>query len=94
MREWGRWVIVPLALLFLVSLVSAQESELALSWFTVDGGGGISSDAARYSLVGTVGQPDAHAMVGVGYALSGGFHAVDGGVIALAHAVYLPLILR
>ncbi len=87
-------LIACLAVLLIVSLVSAQESELTVGWFTIDGGGGLSTDGGQYTLLGTIGQPDAGTVVSDGYALSGGFHAVDGGGIAFTHAVYLPLILR
>jgi hypothetical protein len=49
-----------------------------LSWSTIDGGGGTSSDIGGiYSLAGTIGQPDAgsHGDVGDTYDLDGGFWA-------------------
>ena len=44
----------------------------AVHWFTVDGGGGVSSGDG-YSLRGTIGQADAGAMSGGGFSLTGGF---------------------
>ena len=43
-----------------------------LSWFTVDGGGGMSTGGG-FTLSGTIGQPDAGVMTGGGFTLSGGF---------------------
>ena len=43
-----------------------------ISWYTVDGGGGVSS-SEQYSLTGTVGQPDAGYSAGGQYELPGGF---------------------
>jgi hypothetical protein len=46
--------------------------DFAVTRFTVDGGGGTSSDGP-YLLSGSIGQPDAGQMAGGAYALSGGF---------------------
>lgn len=43
-----------------------------LSWFSVDGGGGIATGGV-YRLVGTIGQPDAGRSTGGIYTLRGGF---------------------
>jgi len=43
-----------------------------LSWRTIDGGGGTSS-GGTYTLMGTIGQPDAGVMAGGDYELLGGF---------------------
>jgi len=50
----------------------AQGTGYDISWFTVDGGGGLSGDGS-YALTGTVGQPDAGALTGDVYTLAGGF---------------------
>jgi hypothetical protein len=49
--------------------------EFDLSWNTIDGGGGTSTDiASGFELSGTIGQPDAGGpMVGGGFELVGGF---------------------
>ena len=44
----------------------------SLDWFTVDGGGGTSTGGV-YSVSGTIGQPDAGAMSGGNFLLTGGF---------------------
>ena len=46
-----------------------------LSWSTIDGGGGTTSTGGPYSMGGTIGQPDAGAMNGGVYSVSGGFWA-------------------
>lgn len=69
------WVILFVAVMS--SRVNAQN--YSMDWFTVDGGGGISS-ADVYTLSGTIGQPDA------GAALSGGDYSVVGGFWSLIAA--------
>ncbi len=60
-----------------------------LTWNTVEGGGYTWSEGGGYALGGSAGQPDAGALAGGGYALSGGFW---GGMAQ--YRVYLPLVLR
>ena len=43
-----------------------------VSWYTFDGGGGVSSSPA-YTVMGTIGQPDAGAHSGTGFSLTSGF---------------------
>ncbi len=50
----------------------AIRAQYAVGWFTIDGGGGVSSGAG-YSVAGTVGQPDAGTMGGGAFTLVGGF---------------------
>ena len=59
-----------LALATLASGALAQAMEIRSH--SVDGGGGRSS-GARYTLAGTVGQPDAHPAIGSSGSLDGGF---------------------
>lgn len=82
-------ILVLLALLAFATATLAQTG-YDLSWWTVDGGGGTSSAAGGYSLVGTVGQPDAGLLSGGSYTLAGGFWG--GG--ADQYRLYLPLVLR
>jgi hypothetical protein len=63
-----------------------------LSWNTVDGGGQTFSTGGRYTLGGTIGQPDAGALTGGGYTLGSGFWG--GGAVDRSNDVYLPLVLR
>ena len=62
-------------LLGLGAVVSAQAGGFDLSWFTVDGGGAMSSAGGGYTLDGTAGQPDAGTTSGGGYTVDGGFWA-------------------
>ncbi len=55
-----------------VAATSAAAQSYSIDWFTIDGGGGTSS-GGQYSISGTIGQPDAGAMAGGIYALTGGF---------------------
>ena len=65
-----------LAGLMLAASVSAEgiaPGSFSIPWHTVDGGGGTSSGGA-FTLIGSIGQPDAGApMSGGAFALTGGF---------------------
>jgi hypothetical protein len=74
----GRAIPRPLraALLLLVAslvLSGPAGGVLDLSWFTIDGGGAMGTTGGTLVLGGTVGQPDAGALVGGTYELYGGF---------------------
>ena len=47
--------------------------EFDLSWHTIDGGGVMRSTGGDFELSGTIGQPDAGAMSGGDFTLTGGF---------------------
>ena len=71
------------------TLAAAQMDEYNIERWTSDNGGGVSA-ADRYSLVGTIGQPDASTiMTGDIYGLTGGYWGPVN-----AHVIFLPLILR
>jgi hypothetical protein len=73
---------------------AAPNTPYDLSWWTVDGGGGVRS-GGDYALAGTAGQPDAHvALSGGGYALFSGFWAGGSGGIQPPAQRYLPLVLK
>ena len=58
---------------FLLSaLCCGAQAQYSLDWFTVDGGGGTTSDGF-YEVSGTIGQPDAGIISVNGYAIEGGF---------------------
>lgn len=61
-----------LAALLAPWLLGAQYS---MDWFTVDGGGGTSTNG-QYAVAGTIGQPDAGRMSGGNFTLVGGFWGV------------------
>jgi hypothetical protein len=84
--------ILALLLTLLVAagtLAAARANGYSIERWTLDNGGGVSA-AGRYSLAGTVGQPDAStAMTGGTYSLTGGYWGA-----ASARMVFLPMILR
>lgn len=92
-RNFGFWIadfgLVVCLMLLLAGGVAAQEG-YDLSWWTVDGGGGMFSTGGNYSLGGTIGQPDAGPLAGTGYILAGGFWSGGGQL----YRVYLPLVMR
>jgi hypothetical protein len=59
-------------LLLALALSAAQAQTYSIDWFTVDGGGGTTSDGT-YEVSGSIGQPDAGLIVVGDYALEGGF---------------------
>jgi len=67
---------------------SIQADDYSISWYTFDGGGG-SSTGGDFTLMGTIGQPDAGLHSGTGYNLTGGFWAW-----VARYLGYLPLIKR
>lgn len=94
----GVGLLLTLAALLLAghTLVSARTNDgYDLSWWTVDGGGGVLGTCDGYSLSGTAGQWDAHVLADGGYTLAGGFWG--GGEAPVAREdqpVYLPLVVR
>jgi hypothetical protein len=66
---------IAIAILLMIADTPVAAQNLAVSWWTVDGGGGTSL-AGPYSVSGTAGQPDAGAAVGGSFALSSGFWSV------------------
>jgi len=81
-------VLLALALLLLTG-VALADGGYDLSWFTVDGGGGMWSTGGGYALAGTAGQPDAGVLAGGDYTLSGGFWGAGG-----MYFGFLPVIMR
>jgi len=57
------------------SLTLASAQPFTIDWFTIDGGGGTSTNGGFY-LTGTIGQPDAGVMSGGSFTLQGGFWSV------------------
>jgi len=68
--------------LFATTLLGTESPTLAqfeISWYTIDGGGAMSSMGGTFDLAGTIGQPDAQAppvMTGGTFELTGGFWPV------------------
>jgi hypothetical protein len=85
-------LVIAVALLGIVG-VSALAG-YTLDWWTVDGGGTISSTGGSYSMGGTIGQPDAGTSSGGAYTLNSGFWGGTEGVVPIAYHIYLPLVIR
>ncbi len=62
-------------LLWLATTSLHAQTNFAINWYSIDGGGG-SSTGATYTVTGTIGQPDAGTMSGGGFALAGGFWGI------------------
>lgn len=58
-------------------LLASAQTNYAIGWFTVDGGGGTSTGGV-YNVTGTIGQPDAGTMSGGNYTLQSGFWGLIG----------------
>jgi hypothetical protein len=63
--------------LCLFGAVATARAQLQIDWHTVDGGGYTFSTGGAFSLGGTIGQPDAGAMSGGAYSLTGGFWVIS-----------------
>jgi hypothetical protein len=55
-----------------VAAVTVLAQSFSIDWHTIDGGGGTSTGGV-YSVSGTIGQPDAGAMSGGNFSVTGGF---------------------
>jgi len=82
-RQW-LWYFIILHSAFILPALGQSYS---IDWYTVDGGGGISTGGV-YAVSGTIGQPDAGAMSGGNYTLQGGFW----GIIAAVQMPGAPLL--
>ena len=63
--------------------ISLSAQTYSIDWYKVAGGGGTSTNG-QYSLIGTIGQPDASG------ALSGGNSSITGGFLSLYALVQTP----
>ena len=78
-RVWFIWRPLAFGLLLWPALSSGQAGGgFDLTWNTIDGGGATFSTSGNYRLGGTIGQPDAGAMSGGTFQLSGGFWLTSG----------------
>lgn len=86
-------IILLLVLLYTTPTTRAALDVFEINWWTVDSGGG-QLNGGDYSLLGVAGQPDAYALQGSGFILSGGYLS---GVTAPPPPVYnllLPLVIK
>jgi hypothetical protein len=73
-RKWFFSLLLLVIAIALLGIGSAFAlAGYTLDWWTVDGGGTISSTGGSYNLGGTIGQPDAGTSAGGTYTLIGGF---------------------
>ena len=81
-----------------VTFGAVALGDLDLSWYSMDAGGEMSSSGGDFELSGTIGQPDAGAMEGGDFVLTGGFWFETpfgdcnstGGVDLLDHSDFEP----
>ena len=66
-------LITAACLCMLAILHTALAQDYDIDWHTIDGGGEMWSTGGDYELGGTIGQPDAGALAGGDYTLTGGF---------------------
>jgi len=81
-RVWIQHLFILFVLLFIVLVSTSQAEEndeplmspaaYDLSWWTIDGGGGVNSSGGGYDLGGTIGQADVGMSSAGGYTLTGG----------------------
>jgi len=83
------WFVLISLLLLSLGFTATAGGNLVLDWWTVDGGGGVSS-GGDYTMAGTIGQADAGMLGGGNYALQGGFW----GFASTGGTIYLPMIHR
>ena len=88
----GALLLAICATFLVTALVSGASGEYAITWWTVDGGGGF-SQGGDYTLQGTHGQPDAGSAQGGDFSLEGGFWA---GMVEWVKQffIHLPLVLK
>lgn len=85
-------IVSVLFVLFIAGTALAASNDYAITWWTVDSGGGV-SQGGEYTLQGTIGQLDTGLSQGGEYGLAGGFWAriVDWVQQFLIH---LPVVFR
>jgi hypothetical protein len=72
-RRGSRLRAVPVLAALVAGVAEPASAQYSLSWLTIDCGGVMQSAGGTYTLGGTIGQPDAGALSGGAYSLSGGF---------------------
>lgn len=85
-----RLLIAALIIMALFATSTWAADSWAINWWSVDGGGGMSSGGS-WTLVGSIGQPDAGVAQGGAFRLEGGFLA---STATRSYQVNLPLVVR
>ncbi len=68
-----RFARTSLVILTIALTPAAPAADLTIDWYTIDGGGKISSTGGGFELSATIGQADAGVSTGGGFQLTGGF---------------------
>ena len=76
-----------LSALLLLITAAGYAQNYAIDWYSIDGGGGTSTNG-QFALSGTIGQPDAGHMSGGTFTLDGGFW----GIVAAVQTPGAPLL--
>jgi hypothetical protein len=93
MKRKGLFLCLVLFMALLPLILVSATGSFDLPWWSVDGGGGLSSGSV-FELRGAAGQPDAGAMQGGDYSLAGGFWGGAVIVIPPQLQIFLPLVTR
>lgn len=93
-KKWFVFLLVILLIVFASggALLAQTGGNYALTWHTIDGGGGTVT-GGDYTLSGTAGQPDAAVVIGGDYTLSSGFWHGDSNDVGDSF-IYLPIIIK
>lgn len=91
-------ILIVLAMIAIVTALSLSNAATfakpadtyTIDWYTIDGGGTMSTSGGAYTLSGTIGQYDAGTQSGGDYKLNGGFW----GFLDSLSKLNLPLIMR
>jgi hypothetical protein len=81
------------AFLLIVFTGALAGGGFAISWWTVDSGGGL-SEGGDFALQSTIGQPDTGTSAGGAYTVNGGFWNAPGPVNTPQDSLYLPAAIR
>ncbi|MHC4697320.1 MAG: hypothetical protein ACYTFA_11305 [Planctomycetota bacterium] len=74
---WNKPTNLVVSAVILFGATAVPADDFTLDWWTIDGGGDMFSTGGDFELSGTIGQPDANAVVMIGgdFELAGGFWA-------------------
>jgi len=86
------YICIIVLLLFSGQAVLAANG-YAITWWSVDGGGGMSTGGS-YTVNGTIGQTDTALLTGSGFSLQGGFWSYPGIDLSSGTMLYLPSVVR
>jgi len=90
-----KWLFLSLAIILVLVPITLAVASVSfdLSWWSVDGGGGLSSEGV-YNLQGVAGQPDAGLLQSDDFSLAGGYLGGASALPPTQHDLLLPLVAR